>query len=73
MRENYIETINYYHDILRVVRDYKEDPIAITEYDSVYSDILEYEDNDYEQFENEQDYKEFIKYLKELIIIGLEV
>lgn len=72
MKDNYIDKINYYHDILKVIRDYHEEPIAITEYDNVYSDILEYQDNDFESFENEKDFIEFIDYLKGLIIGGLE-
>lgn len=73
MRENYIETISYYQDILRVIRDYNEDSFAITEYDSVYQDILDYQENGFESFENAKDFEEYIKYLKKLIISGLEV
>ena len=73
MRDKYIDTINYYHDILRVVRDKHADWTAITEYDSVYQDILDYQENDFESFESYKDFQEYIKYLKELIISGLEV
>lgn len=71
-RDNYIETINYYQDILRVIRDYKEDSFAITEYDSVFQDILDYQDNDFEDFKSNKEFEDFIKYLKELIIGGLD-
>lgn len=72
MRDKYIDTINYYHDILRVVRDKHADWTAITEYDSVYQDILDYQEDDFEGWYT-KDFIQFIKYLKELIISGLEV
>ena len=65
--------ILYYHDILGVVRDYNEDTTAITEYDSVYQDILDYEEDCFNSFESDKEFEEYIEYLKKLIICGMEV
>lgn len=73
MREYYIDKINYLHDVLKVVRDEHYSSESISEYDSVYQDILDYIENDFESFENLKDFEEYIKYLKDLIITGLEV
>lgn len=72
MKEKYIETINYYQEILEIVRDYNEDSFAITEFDSVYQDILDYQEEEFDGWET-KDFVEFIDYLKKLIIGGLEV
>ena len=72
MRDKYIDTINYYQDILRIVRDKHENWQSITEFDSVYQDILDYQENDYEGWYT-KDFIQFIDYLKKLIISGLEV
>ena len=71
-KEKYIDTINYYHDILGIVKEYHYDYYSINEYDSVYQDILDYEDNEYEDFKTDKDFVDFINYLKSLIISGLE-
>ena len=73
MRDYYIEQIDYLQDILRIVRDKHEDYRAITEYDSVYQDILDYQDNQFKDFKSEKEFSQFIQYLKELIIVGLEI
>lgn len=72
MKEKYIETINYYQEILEIVRDYNEDSFAITEFDSVYQDILDYQEEEFDGWKT-KDFVEFIDYLKKLIISGLEV
>ena len=72
-REYYINSISYYQDILRIVRDKHENWKYLTEYDSVYQDILDYQENEFEDFKKEEDFIEFIKYLKDLIICGLDV
>lgn len=71
-RDKYINKISYLQDLLRVVRDYNNDFFSITEYDSVYGDILEYQDNNFEDWK-EKDFKEFIEYLKDLIIKDIEI
>lgn len=73
MRNYYIDKINYFHDILRIVRDKHYDYFSISEYDSVYADILDYEDNNFEDFKTDEEFKEFIEYLRHLIIIGLDI
>ena len=72
-RNSYIDAIDYYQDILRVVKDYHYDYLSISEYDSVYQDILDYQENDFEDFKSDADFKEFIDYLKDLIIVGLKI
>ena len=69
--EKYIDYIEYLQDILRIVRDYHQDYTAITEFDSVYQDILDYQDNEFEGWYT-KDFIQFIDYLKKLIISGLE-
>ena len=71
-RDYYIDIIDYYQDILRIIRDKHADYTAITEYDSVYSDILEYQDNDFENWK-EKDFVDFIVYLRDLIVLGLNI
>lgn len=72
MRDYYIDKISYYQDILRIVRDKNSDYTAITEYDSVYQDILDYQEDKFDGWYT-KDFIQFIQYLKELIIGGLEV
>ena len=72
MRDYYIDKISYYQDILRIVRDKNADYTAITEFDSVYQDILDYQENEFDGWYT-KDFQQFIQYLKELIIGGLEV
>jgi hypothetical protein len=71
LREKYIDEIDYLQDLLCVVRDRNEQWDSITEYDSVCGDICDYQDNDFEDFETDEDLKEFIDYLKDLIISGI--
>ena len=72
-RNSYIDAIDYYQDILRIVRDYNYDFQCISEFDSVYQDILDYQENEFEDFKSDADFKEFIDYLKDLIIGGLKI
>lgn len=72
-RNSYIDAINYYQDILRIVRDYNYDFQCISEYDSVYQDILDYQENDFEDFKSYADFEGFIDYLKDLIVGGLKI
>ena len=72
-RNSYIDAIDYYQDILRIVRDYNYDFQCISEYDSVYQDILDYQENDFEDFKSYADFERFIDYLKDLIIVGLKL
>lgn len=69
--EKYINEIDYLHDLLGIVKDKNCDCFSISEYDSVYQDILDYEEDDFEDWE-EEDFKEFIDYLKDLIITGIK-
>ncbi len=64
-REKYINIINEYHDILRELRDKYYQWDSISEYDSVYQDILDYEDSNY-YYWREKDFTEFIDYLNKL-------
>lgn len=68
MSEKYIDEIEYLQDLLAIIRDRESDPTAITDYDSVYADILEYQDNDFDSFEDDNDLYDYVNYLKVLII-----
>lgn len=72
MRDYYIDKIDYFREVLRVIRDNNESNLAITEYDSVYQDILDYQENNFEDFKDDSNFIEFLNYLKDLIISGLE-
>lgn len=72
MRDYYIDKINYFQEILKIVRDEKASYDTITEYDSVYQDILDYQENEFDGWYT-KDFIQFIVYLRELIISGLEV
>lgn len=69
--EKYIEIIEYYQDLLRIVRDYHYDYYSISEYDSVYQDILDYQENGFEGWYS-KDFRDFIDYLKKIIVGGVE-
>ena len=71
-RDKYIDKINYLQDLLCIVRDRNEQWDSITEFDSVYGDICDYQDNDFEDFETDDELKDFIDYLKDLIIGGIK-
>lgn len=66
-REELIENILDIKSTLYFIRKETEDFNAITEYDSIYSDINSYEDNEFESFKNNKELKEYIKYLREII------
>lgn len=67
-KQKYIDIIDKeYKPKIREKRDNLSDDYSISEYDSVYQDILDYEDNRYEDFETKKDFDEFIFYLKELV------
>ena len=66
-RDLFIKEIDDYHNVIGVIaeEEYHKNPYSISEYESVYQDILDYEE---EQFENwtTKDFKDFIKYLEHL-------
>lgn len=66
-REELIENILDIKSTLYFIRKETEDFSAITEYDSIYSDINSYEDNEFESFKNNKELKDYIKYLREII------
>ena len=67
MRQKLIDEILDMHDKLRDARDKHETWDAITEFDCVYSDLLDYEDNQFEDFKNNKELIEFRDYVKDLI------
>lgn len=69
--KNYIDKIDYLKEILKVVRDNNQESFSITEYDSVYADILDYQENNFDGWYT-KDFIQFIDYLKKLIISGLD-
>lgn len=68
--KKYIEIIEYYQDLLRIVRDYHYDYCSISEYDSVYQDILDYQEDNFKGWYS-KDFCDFIDYLKKLIVGGV--
>lgn len=67
-KQKYIDIIeNEYKPKIKELRDNLNDYYSISEYDSVYQDILDYEDNRYEDFETKIDFDKFIFYLKKLV------
>jgi len=67
MRQKLIDEILALHDELRDKRDENEQWDAITEYDCVYSDLLDYEYNQFEDFKNNKELADFKAYLEGLI------
>lgn len=66
-REELIENILDLKSALYFIREETEDFTAITEYDSIYGDINDYEYNEFESFKNNKELKEYIKYLRDVI------
>lgn len=64
-RDLFIKEIDDYHDIIYTLKEENYDYYSISEYDSVYQDILDYEDDNYYGWTT-KDFKEFIHYLEEL-------
>jgi len=64
-RDLFIKEIDEYHDILGLQIEKMPWTYGITEHESVYQDILDYEEDNYEDWTT-KDFKEFIKYLEEL-------
>ena len=64
-RRLFIKEIDDYHDVIYTLREENQDWYGISEFDSVYQDILDYEDTEYEDWTT-KDFKEFIHYLEEL-------
>ena len=69
--KKYIDYISYLQDILGIVREYHQDYYSVSEFDSVYQDILDYQEDEFEGWYT-KDFTQFIDYLRKLIISGLE-
>ena len=69
--KKYIEIIDKYHDILRDLKEKNYEWDSISEYDSVYQDILDYEDDKYDGWYS-IDFQNFILYLERLTGIKKE-
>lgn len=66
-REELIENILDIKNTLYFIREETEDMTAVTEYDSVYGDINEYENDRFDSFKTDEELKEYIKYLRDLV------
>lgn len=65
-KDKYIKEIDEYHDILGMqIERLPYDDGAIHEQESVYQDILDYEEDKFEDW-SEKDFIDFIKYLEHL-------
>lgn len=64
-RDLFINEINDYQDILKTILEESYDYYSVSEYESVYFDITEYEYDKYEGWTT-IDFIEFIRYLQEL-------
>lgn len=64
-KNNYIEIIFKYKDIIGELKEENYDYFSISEYDSVYQDILDYEDDGFYNW-RKKDFEEFIEYLGDL-------
>lgn len=70
-KEKYIEIIDKYRKILYELKEENYEWDSISEYDSVYQDILDYEDNQYEDWYT-KDFRDFITYLERLTKVKKE-
>lgn len=66
-RQEYIDEILDLQDDVRKLADKYYDYFSINEYECIVSDINDYQDEDFETFESEEELKDYIKYLKDLI------
>ena len=66
-REELIENILDIKNTLYFIRKETEDYSYISEFDSVYGDINDYEYNEFDSFKNNKELKEYIKYLRNLV------
>lgn len=66
IKELFKKKIDKMHDKLETKIYENYDYYSISEYESVYQDILDYEDNNYENW-TLKDFIEFTRYLKELV------
>jgi len=64
-RNLFIKEIEDYQDVIYTLREENYDYFSITEFDSVYQDILDYQEDQFEEWTT-KDFKEFIKYLERL-------
>lgn len=64
-RKLFINEIFRYKDILAELKEENYEWDSISEYDSVYQDILDYEDDRFEDW-YAKDFIQFIKYLEKL-------
>lgn len=67
MKNKLINEILLLHDKLGLIVEKEYNYESISEFDSVYSDINDYQDNNFEDFKTNKELKEYIKYLENLI------
>ena len=66
-RQELIDNILDIKRTLYFIRNETEDYTAISEYDSVYGDINDYEYNEFDSFKTNKELKDYIKYLRNLV------
>lgn len=66
-REELINNILDIKETIYFIREETEDYTAVTEYDSIYGDICEYEEDNFEEW-TIKELKDYIKYLREEIV-----
>lgn len=64
-RRIFIKEIDDYYDVIYTLREENQDWYGVSEFDSVYQDILDYEEDKFKDWTT-KDFKEFIHYLEEL-------
>ena len=64
-RDLFIKEIEDYHDIIGTLVEENYDYYSISEFESVYQDILDYEEEQFEDWTT-KDFKEYIKYLEDI-------
>lgn len=65
MKELYMKEIEDYQDVIYTLREENYDYFSVSEYDSVYQDILDYQEDKY-YYWREKHFIEFIHYLERL-------
>lgn len=66
-REELINNILDIKETIYFIREQEEDYYSLNDYDSIYGDICEYEDNNFEEW-TIKELKDYIKYLREEIV-----
>lgn len=69
-REQYIKEILDLQDVILDLIDKHSDFYTINDYDLINSDINSYADEDFDMFEDDEELKDYIKYLKDVIELG---